>query len=206
MKFLQYLNEQVKYVSPRDLPNWVQKTLKGKKIGKEIEVVIGDTVSIGGNWHDANVMDVFLYDKGRIVSQKAIGGLNVGDSKREVQVKKGFTTKLTQDKMVLITNTYPKKATLYVHPNAMIKSLEEPKQNIQPQEYIALAATRGLKASYAGGKPRVEACREYGIDYETVKMQLISKGLLNKNGAINKNGKNALIDMFDDAFIRYERK
>jgi hypothetical protein len=107
--------------------------------------------------------------------------------------------------MILITNTYPKTAKLYVHPDALIKALEEHGQQLTPEEYMVLAITRGLKASYMGRPLRADTAAEYGIDYDTVKMQLISKGMLNRNGAINKNGKNALASEFGDAFMTYDR-
>ena len=193
----------VRYVSPRDLPDWVQRVLKGKKIGKDVAVEVGDRVVTSGNWHDANVMDVYLYDRGKVAHQMAIGGQSPWDTGKEAQVKKGFETTLNKDKMILITNTYPKTAKLYVHPDAMIKALDEPKQQLTPEEYMVLAITRGLKAAYAGGYPRKDTSAEYGIDYDTVKNQLISKGMLNRAGAINKNGKNALASAFDNAFVDY---
>ena len=203
MRLKKYITEASKYVSPRDLPNWVQGVLKSHRIGSDIEVIIGDKVNTSGNWHDANVMDVYLFDRGKIKSQKAIGGQSMFDRGAEAQVKRGFETKLTRDKMILITNTYPKSAKLYVHPDAMLKALDEPKQDITDHEYLVLAITRGLKASYQGRPLRKDTAAEYDVDYDTVKQQLISKGLLNRNGAINKNGKNALIAKFDNAFIEY---
>ena len=197
------LGETVRYVSPRDLPDWVKKVLKSHKIAKDVEVEITDKVSTSGNWHDANVMDVYLYDRGKVAHQHAIGGQSMFDTGKEAQIKKGFQTRLTKDKMILITNTYPKVAKLYVHPDAMIKALDEPKQDITDEEYMVLVITRGLKASYQGRPLRKDTAAEYGIDYETVKAQLISKGLLNRNGAINKNGRNVLIAKFDSQTIDY---
>ena len=185
-----------KYVSPRDLPDWVRRILKDKGIGKDVEVEISDNVRTSGNWHDANVMDIFLYDKGKIANQHAIGGLSVNDTGREAQVKRGFETRLSKDKMILITNTYPKGAKLYVHPDAFIKALEEPKQQLSNDEYMVLVITKGLKSSYMGRPLRKDTAEEYKIDYDMVKNQLISKGLLNRNGAINKHGRNAILDKF----------
>jgi hypothetical protein len=192
-----------KYVSVKDLPDWVKRVL-GRSFKKDVEVEIGDTVRTGGNWHDANVMDIYLYDRGKVAHQSAIGGQSPWDTANQSQVKKGFETRLNKDKMILITNTYPKTAKLYVHPDAMIKALDEPKQNITGEEYFVLAVTRGLKASYAGGKPRKDTAEAYGINYEMTVKQLISKGLLNRNGAINKNGKNALLSAFDNPIVNYD--
>lgn len=192
-----------KYISVKDLPDWVRRTL-GRGFKRDVEVEIGETVRTGGNWHDANVMNVYLYNKGKVAHQSAIGGQSPWDTSNQSQVKKGFETRLNKDKMILITNSYPKSAKLYVHPDAMIKSLDEPKQNITDEEYMVLAITRGLKASYAGRPLRKDTAEEYGINYEMTIKQLISKGLVNRNGAINKNGKNALASGFNDAFVNYE--
>ena len=194
---------KTKYVSVRDLPDWARKVLKSHRIAKDVEVEISDKVRTSGNWHDANVMDVYLYDRGKVAHQHAIGGQSPWDSARENQIKKGFETTLNKDRMILVTNTYPKTAKLYVHPDAMIQALEEPKQELTKEEYLVLAITRGLKASYQGRPLRKDTAAEYGIDYDTIKAQLISKGMLNRNGAINKNGKNALAAKFDNAFIDY---
>lgn len=205
MRFLDYLNEQVKYVAIKNLPDWVKKILKSKGIKSDVEVIIGSDVSIGGNWHDYNVMDIYLYNAGRIEPQKAIGGMGPNDTQRERQVKQGFKTKLSQDKMILITNTYPKNATLYVSPDAMAKQLDDgQKQEITSEEYLVLVITRSLKASYMGENQREKEARRYNIDFRTIVNQLISKGLLNKNGAINTNGKNALLDKFDRHLDAYQ--
>ena len=64
-------------------------------------------------------------------------------------------------------------------------------------QQIVLAATRGLKSSYAGisNYRYVEANRETGIteaEYEAAKAELIRMGHLNARGAISISGKNAI--------------
>jgi hypothetical protein len=197
MRFLQYLTEQERYIAIKDAPDWVKKILKSERIGKDLRVKIGTSVDIGGNWHDGNVRRVYLYAGGKIKSLSGAGGMGVNDSPSERRAKQGFATQLTPDKMILITNTYPKMAELYVHPDAIAKMIAEPEQQLSAAEYLVLVATRGLKASYQGRPIRKDTCEMYGVDYDTTKAQLISKGLLNRNGAINKNGKNALLARFD---------
>lgn len=197
MKFLQYLTEQERYVSIKDCPNWVQRILKSERIGKDVRVTIGTSVDIGGNWHDGNVRRVYLYAGGKVKTLSGAGGMGVNDSPSERRAKQGFATQLTADKMILITNTYPKGSELYVHPDAMAKMIAEPDQQLSPEEYLVLVATRGLKASYQGRPLRKDECERYGVNFEITKNQLISKGMLNRNGAINKNGKNALLAKFD---------
>lgn len=193
MKFKQYLEEAKKYVSKKDLPDWVKKILKQKKIGKEIMVEIGANVDVPSNWHDANVKEIFGYDKGKVHSVSAIGTMSLGDTKKDIQAKKGFKTKLTPDKMILVTDTYPKKATLYVHPDAMIKALEsENGDDLSNEEIMLLFITRGLKPAF-----RREHAASYGIDYNSISQSLINKGYLMKNRAINKKGKNYLLNFED---------
>lgn len=197
MNFLNYLKEQERYISKKDVPDWVQKILKSERIGKDVRVTIGTSVDIGGNWHDGNVRRIYLYSGGKIKSLSGAGGMGINDSPDERRAKQGFATQLTPDKMILITNTYPKSAELYVHPDALAKMITEPDQQLSPEEYVVLVATRSLKASYQGRPIRKDAVQGYGIDFDTIKNQLISKGMLNRNGAINKNGKNALLAKFD---------
>lgn len=190
MRLLKYLNENLKYVSKKDLPNWVKKVLKEKKIGKEILVKIGANVKVGSNWHDANVRYIYGYDKGKVKAIPAIGTMSLGDTKKDIKAKKGFETKLTPDKMILVTDSYPKKATLYVHPDAVIKALEnEDEDNLSNEEIMLLYITRGLKPAF-----RRQEAASYGIDYNSVSQSLINKGYLMKNRAINKKGKNFLLN------------
>jgi len=62
---------------------------------------------------------------------------------------------------------------------------------------VVLAATRGLKSSYAGipNYRRHAAQREVGItieEWETAKAECISKGFLNRAGAITDDGRNVI--------------
>lgn len=72
------------------------------------------------------------------------------------------------------------------------------------EEKIVLAATRGLKSSYAGQSNYRfhEAKRRTGIDlatWEATKTDCVTKGYLNKAGAITTTGRNAIgrTDLFD---------
>jgi hypothetical protein len=62
-------------------------------------------------------------------------------------------------------------------------------------ERIVLIATKQLKGSYDGRKPREEAALEHGVDkeqYEAAKASLIARRFLNKAGAITVDGRNAV--------------
>ena len=198
MKFKQYLNEGLRVVSIKDLPNWVKKILKSKGIRKDVEVDISNKAIIGSNWHDANVMNVYLYKGGKIESQIAIGSQSPNDSKKERQVKQGFTTNLDINKMILVTNTYPKNAKLYVHPDSMAKMIEnEPTNDLSKEELLILKIISSLKPF-----ARRKEAEAYNIDFNSIVDTLKNKKYLMKNGGINKNGKNMLINKFGSAFIQ----
>jgi hypothetical protein len=93
--------------------------------------------------------------------------------------------------------------TFYLHPDNATKLLP-PATDLGEHEAIVLDATASLKSSY-NGKDRYEMKREdwsYSWrnnppfmsreQWEEAKASLISKGLLNKAGAITVNGRNAL--------------
>ena len=77
-------------------------------------------------------------------------------------------------------------------------------------ETVVLAATRSLKSSYAGVKNYrfLEAKRITGItrdQYEEAKATLVQRGLLNRAGAINPAGRNA-IGWTNLVYLRKEQK
>ena len=85
--------------------------------------------------------------------------------------------------------------TIYLHPDNATALLPAPTE-LTTFEKIVLVATRSLKSSYAGVSNYrfVEAKRETGItaeEWDTAKAALISRGLLNKAGAITDTGRNA---------------
>jgi len=190
MRFKQYISEALLFVSIKDLPDWVKKVLKQKKIGKDVKVETTTKVKIGSNWHDANVRDIFAYKNGKVMSQMAIGTMQLGDTKKDIQAKQGFETPITPDQMILVTDTYPKQAKLYVHPDTMIKALEPPSnvKELAGPEILILVITRGRKPAFR----REEAAR-FGLDYNSISLSLINKGFLMKNKAMNKKGKNFLL-------------
>jgi hypothetical protein len=199
MRLKSYLTEAVMIIGFKDLPEWVKGIMKTKKMRKDVQVHIEDEVSIGGNWHDANVREIFGYKNGKISSQKAIGGQGINDTAKERQAKKGFTTKLKPGEMILVTNTHPKMAELWAHPQDMNKMmLDEPtKDELSKEEIMTLALTKGLKAF-----ARKEEASRYGIQFDEVKQSLIKKGYLMKNGAMNKKGKNFLLQWSGKDFVQ----
>lgn len=91
--------------------------------------------------------------------------------------------------------------TVYIHPESLFitgpKSLTQGDPEFSREEKIVLAATRGLKSSYAGiSNYRYHAAhRETGITleaYEGAKTRLIEAGYLTRAGAITLKGRNAI--------------
>lgn len=85
--------------------------------------------------------------------------------------------------------------TVHIRPENAARLLPA-KQEVSRQERIVLTATRSFKNSYAGQSNYrfQEANRETGItaqEWETAKVSLSSKGLLDARGAITATGKNA---------------
>lgn len=191
MRLRKYLKEAALVVGFKDLPDWVKKVLKNKSIRKDVEVEIGNKVSIPGNWHDANVREIFAFRNGKVSSQLAIGGQSINDTNKERLAKKGFGVELNPGDMILVTNTYPKNAKLYAHPMDMKPLLDEPASDeLSRDELISLVIIRGTKAAYR----KEEAAREGIKNFPQIKKDLIQKGYLMKNGAINKKGKNYLLN------------
>ena len=87
--------------------------------------------------------------------------------------------------------------TISVHPNNLNRMALPSVPELSENEKMVLKYTRSLKSSYAGiSNYRFhEANRETGISlsvWEQTKATLISKGLLNKAGAITESGRNAV--------------
>lgn len=85
---------------------------------------------------------------------------------------------------------------IYVNPESLTKMLPAPDE-VTWSEKVVLAATRGLKSSYGGIKDYRfrEALQDTGItrvEWDQAKESLIQKGMLNKAGAIQDKGKNAI--------------
>lgn len=83
-----------------------------------------------------------------------------------------------------------------IAPASVINPMLPPPNDLSRDEMICLIATRSRKASYGGVSNYrfSEARRETGITmdrWEAAKASLISKGMLNKAGAITVSGRNA---------------
>jgi hypothetical protein len=87
--------------------------------------------------------------------------------------------------------------TIYLNPANIRADMLPQKPALTWAQSVVLAATRGLKSSYAGipNYRRHAAQREVGItieEWETAKAECISKGFLNRAGAITDDGRNVI--------------
>lgn len=92
--------------------------------------------------------------------------------------------------------------TFYLHPDNAAKLLPAPTAELTDHEKLVIDATCSYKSSY-GGKDRYEMARDNAryspkadlfpsrADWDAAKQSLISKGLLNKAGAVTIAGRNA---------------
>jgi hypothetical protein len=87
--------------------------------------------------------------------------------------------------------------TIYLNPANIRADMLPQKPKLEWAQSVVLAATRGLKSTYAGIKNYRfhEAHERTGItaaEWETAKSDCIAKGLLNRAGAITDDGRNAI--------------
>jgi len=87
--------------------------------------------------------------------------------------------------------------TIFANASDMTKFLPENENNLSEDEKTVLEFTSGLKSSYAGISnyrfKEAKECRGITLErWDAAKASLIQKKLLNKAGAINPDGRNAL--------------
>lgn len=187
-------------------PNQVPQHLRGSYPGRKFAAVVGEQMTIpadAGLWSGGS-RDV--YSVIRLGDGAAIDAVNHnlapwGDGRRDIPVT------LRQGFAVVCHSHFRGKdsgLTFYVHPSDAAAMLPAPAADLTAHEKLVLEATASLKASY-GGKDRYEMSRENAAGYsgkapegfptraewETAKLSLISRGFLNKAGAITPAGKNA---------------
>ncbi len=108
----------------RDLPEWAKRVCSERKLRPtKIPVYVGDKARCGGNWHDANVKEVHFHRGGETASIHSANGDNYINCDRleRAVYDYGFEQPLQPGDMILVTNTYPRKAEIFVHPAAMPK-------------------------------------------------------------------------------------
>lgn len=206
MNIKKFLNEAATIIALKDAPEWVKAVFKEEGVSySTISVEANPEPTIGGQWHDADVMKAYFYVNGRVVKQNSSSydTLLVANDK-EKALYKGVKVKLWDEpvpgkpNMVLVTHTYPKKAELFAHPNQMPKSIESSGDDgLTEDEIKVLLITKSYISSY-----RKEYLKKYKVkDYEAVKAALIKKELMSGNGALTIKGKNMVEKLREEASL-----
>jgi hypothetical protein len=174
-------------------PNQVPEALRYS--GKKYSVVIGETMTLqstywsGGTRSTYRVVELTSGKQERIAGNGAPDCFGIDLNGQGITLKPGYA--------VVEHSIFCGKdggLTFYIHPDNAGKFLTHDDQELSRAELCLLDATGGLKASYAGRKPRIEMMRVNGFgdsDIATARDSLIRKKLLRKNGSITPAGMNA---------------
>lgn len=189
MRLKQYLKESILHVDIKNLPDWAKEILKKEGIRKAVETKAGVTHNIGSNWHDSNCMDIHFWRDNKVKTISYCGGPAINDRPEIAQLKNGMNITLKHGEMIMIVNSYPKLAELYVHPDDVKPLLDAPttSSDMSADEVFSLYITNSLKSNY-----RVDTAMNYGVDFFSAVKLLKSKKMLSSNGAITTQGKNFL--------------
>ena len=189
-------------------PVLVPHSLRGNYSGRKFKAIVCETVTIpadAGLW-DGGSRDIYYaarlfetVDLCRIPGQETAPW---NGARRDTVVT-------LQPGQVIVQHSHfcgsDMGLTFYVHPQSATRFLPAPVE-LSPYERLILTATSSLKSSY-GGRDRYENaqgeyhCRKAMGDtatypsraeWDEAKSALVSKGYLNKAGAITVSGKNAI--------------
>lgn len=199
MKLKEYLVESdVLFISSKDLPEWAKKILKDHGISGSVKVHSGTEFSYPHNWHDANVQKVYFWYGGNSVQ-----GFNAANQEDytvstptqraayngEVKIPLVDKEGLRKPLMFLVTNTYPKNAEIYVHPNMMPKQMEGPTEDkFTDEEKAVLYAIKCYLSAYRVDRLN-STCRINKQKYDQIVSQLKAKKALMGNGAMTPETK-----------------
>lgn len=199
MKLKQYLKESTLYVETKNLPDWAKNILKKEGIRKPVSTKAGITHNIGHNWHDSNCMDIILWKDNKIKSVSYCGGPAINDRPDILQWKNGVDVSLKNGEMIMVISSYPKGASLYVHPDDIKPLLDAPttSSDMTPGEIFSLYITRSLKSA-----ARKHSAAAVNVDYDGCVKLLKSKNLVSNGGGITTQGKNFLSSYFQSLGMR----
>lgn len=206
VSFNSSLKESVeRIISINDAPDWV-KNLVGSSF-RTIKLVIDPSPTIPGQWHDYNSTTLYGYN-GRDITKVHSANYDslINATEKEKLAYQGGKINLNpkggpgQTQMILVTDTYPKRATLYAHPdNIAPDKLEGPKQELSEEEEIVLYITKVYLPAY-----RKEYLRRAKIqNLDAIKQSLLQKGLLNGQGALTLKGKDYMVQFMADIEKKY---
>jgi hypothetical protein len=169
---------------PNEIRNWVKGQFNGKDL-REYTLIQGKDVVVDMPWHEADRESYkmfkllpdgkaqetdFEFERSGMEGDGSVTGKEVGG---KTKVPSGF--------VIVMTGTYPKRATIYTAEGAQM-FLPKKDVDLSDDEILVLYYTRSLISSE---RPKKE---------QSVYDKLIEKGLLKKNKAITIDGKNILED------------
>ena len=185
-------------------PKMVPASLRGSYSGKAFKARVCETVTIpsyAGNWSGGS------RDTYKAIDFETGNDVAVSDNVSAPWDKRSDRTVTLSPRFCVVEHTIfcgkDLGLTFYVHPETAVKLLPAPAAELSETESLVLNATKSFKSSY-GGKDRYQMAmdeRRWAKDappfpsreqWEAAKQSLISKGLLNKAGAITVNGRNAI--------------
>lgn len=185
-------------------PNQVPAQLRGKYTGTKFQVEVCETMTIpmdAGLWSGGSRDSYYGID----LATGESAALPWGQSAPWSGERKEATVTLQPGKVVVCHSMFCGKdmgLRFFLHPSNAAALLPAPSAELTSHEKIVLSATRSYKSSY-GGKDRYQMAQDetrYSDraasfpsrdQWDAAKASLITKGLLNKAGAITVAGRNA---------------
>jgi len=192
-----------KILDKKDFPQWLNEILAAQGVNvRTVTAKVGETFTgIGRPVYDYEMVRVIAYNnitKQCVVQRGCTYEGYINATKEQRAIYNGVTFQAQPNIFMIEINDISAhtSVTVYAHPADITKSIEE-KASLSKDELIVLVATRSLKSSYAGiSNYRFHsASGQLGITldrWNAAKESCISKGLLNKAGAITTAGKNAV--------------
>lgn len=185
---------QVTHLEPNQVPAILRGNYSGRTFKAEVceSATLTDTYWSGGTRSTYRMIELATgkaTEPNGIAAPHHFGGTLEG---KTVPVSPGF---VLVEHVIFCGKDHGLR--FYVNPADTAKLLPAPTSELSDDEKTVLAATAGLKSSY-GGIPNFrfhEASRSTGITLErwdAAKASCISKGFLNKAGAITTQGRNAV--------------
>jgi len=208
------LNETAEYtnISIKNAPDWVKNVLGDYR--SDIEVRTDTVAQVPMKAMDADVVKTYMFggtknNKGILVS--AVLGPNDYSPEIEDILNKGDEVPLTPNLVlgkpmsILQTHTYTKRAVLFMHPDNVLKILEDKSVVFSKDEKVVLLIIRGINSSerkeeflryledltdkgYLTRQEKAEGIKKY----EEIIASLKTKGCLTAAGAINTKGRNVI--------------
>jgi hypothetical protein len=187
-------------------PNMVPAQLRGSYSGKTFKAKVCETVTIPAS---AGLWEGGSRDTYKAIDFETGNEVLVSSDAAPWDRSRAENTVTLSPRFCVVEHTIfcgkDMGLTFYVHPESAAKLLPVPAADLSAYEKLVLIATRSLKSSY-GGRDRYEMAQtEYDCkqalngtvfpsrtQWDETKQSLISKGLLNKAGAITTAGRNAV--------------